>query len=75
MLLGASPPRWTYDSSDAVTRKKAGKCRTFERKTDATKRAVLWMLAAGVNSTLMAGENLTVGSTAWLPAESLPPGR
>jgi hypothetical protein len=33
------------------------------------------MLAAGVNSTLMAGENLTVGSTVWLPAEGLAPGR
>ena len=33
------------------------------------------MLAAGVNSTVVAGENLTVGSTVWLPAESLAPGR
>ena len=33
------------------------------------------VLAAGVNSTLMAGENLTVGSTVWLPAEDLAPGR
>jgi len=33
------------------------------------------VLAAGVNSTLVAGENLTVGSTVWLPAESVAPGR
>ena len=33
------------------------------------------LLAAGVNSTVMAGENLTVGSTVWLPAEGLAPGR
>jgi hypothetical protein len=38
-------------------------------------RAALKVLAAAVNSTLMAGENLTVGSTVWLPAESLAPGR
>jgi hypothetical protein len=33
------------------------------------------VLAAAVNSTLVAGENLTVGSTGWLPAESVAPGR
>jgi hypothetical protein len=33
------------------------------------------MLAAGINSTVVAGENLTVGSTVWLPAESVAPGR
>jgi hypothetical protein len=33
------------------------------------------LLAAAVNSTLVAGENLTVGSTVWLPAESMAPGR
>ena len=46
---------------------------TYER-TDRSyaPRAVL---AAGVNSTVMAGENLTVGSTVWLPAEGLAPGR
>jgi hypothetical protein len=33
------------------------------------------LLAAGVNSTLVAGENLTVGSAVWLPAEGLAPGR
>jgi hypothetical protein len=33
------------------------------------------LLAAGVNSTVVAGENLTVGSTVWLPAEGLAPGR
>jgi hypothetical protein len=33
------------------------------------------MLAAGVDSTLVAGEKLSVGSTVWLPAESLAPGR
>ena len=33
------------------------------------------MLAAAINSTVVAGENLTVGSTVWLPAESLAPGR
>jgi predicted P-loop ATPase len=38
-------------------------------------RCWLRVLAAGVNSTLMAGENLTVGSSVWLPAEGLAPGR
>ena len=33
------------------------------------------VLAAVVNTTVVAGENLTVGSTVWLPAESLAPGR
>jgi len=33
------------------------------------------VLAAGVNSTLVTGENLTVGSTVWLPAEGVAPGR
>jgi hypothetical protein len=33
------------------------------------------VLTAAVNSTIVAGENLTVGSTVWLPAESLAPGR
>ena len=33
------------------------------------------LLTAGVNSTVVADENLTVGSTVWLPAESLAPGR
>ena len=33
------------------------------------------MLAAVVNTTVVADENLTVGSTVWLPAESLAPGR
>jgi hypothetical protein len=33
------------------------------------------LLAAGVNSTFVAVENLTVGSTVWLPAESVAPGR
>jgi hypothetical protein len=33
------------------------------------------MLAAVVNTTLVAVENLTVGSTVWLPAESGAPGR
>jgi hypothetical protein len=33
------------------------------------------LLAAAVNSTVVAGENLTVGSTVWLPAESVAPGR
>ena len=33
------------------------------------------LLAAVVNTTFMAGENLTVGSTVWLPAESVAPGR
>jgi hypothetical protein len=37
--------------------------------------AMYLMLAAGVNSTFVAVENLTVGSTVWLPAESLAPGR
>jgi hypothetical protein len=34
-----------------------------------------FVLAAVVNTTVVAGENLTVGSTVWLPAESLAPGR
>jgi hypothetical protein len=33
------------------------------------------LLAAAVNSTIVAGENLTVGSAMWLPAESVAPGR
>jgi hypothetical protein len=33
------------------------------------------VLATGVNSTIVTGENLTVGSTGWLPAASLAPGR
>jgi len=33
------------------------------------------LLTAAVNSTIVAGQNLTVGSTVWLPAESLAPGR
>ena len=33
------------------------------------------LLAAAVNSTVVADENLTVGSTVWLPAESVAPGR
>jgi hypothetical protein len=33
------------------------------------------VLAAAVKLTLVAGENLTVGSTVWLPAESVAPGR
>jgi len=33
------------------------------------------VLAAAVNSTLVAGENLTVGSMVWLLAESGAPGR
>ena len=37
--------------------------------------AVCKVLAAAINSTVMAGENPTVGSTVWLPAESVAPGR
>ena len=33
------------------------------------------VLAAAVKLTVVAGENLTVGSTVWLPAESMAPGR
>jgi hypothetical protein len=33
------------------------------------------LLAAAVNSILVAGENLRVGSSVWLPAESIAPGR
>jgi hypothetical protein len=33
------------------------------------------VLAAAVNSTFVAGENPTVGSTVWLPAASLALGR
>jgi hypothetical protein len=33
------------------------------------------LLAAAVILTIVAGENLTVGSTVWLPAESVAPGR
>ena len=33
------------------------------------------LLAAAVILTVVAGENLTVGSTVWLPAESMAPGR
>ena len=37
--------------------------------------ALRCVLAAAINSTVVAGENLTVGSTVWLPAESVAPGR
>ena len=40
-----------------------------------TGHPALTVLAAVVNTTLVAGENLTVGSTVWLPAESVAPGR
>jgi len=33
------------------------------------------LLAAAVKLTVVAGENLTVGSTIWLPAEGMAPGR
>jgi len=33
------------------------------------------VLAAAVKLTVVAGENLTVGSTIWLPAEGMAPGR
>jgi hypothetical protein len=33
------------------------------------------LLASAVKLTFVAGENLTVGSTVWLPAESVAPGR
>jgi len=33
------------------------------------------LLAAAVKLTVVAGENLTVGSTVWLPAEGMAPGR
>jgi hypothetical protein len=38
-------------------------------------RVHLEVLAAAVKLTVVAGENLTVGSTVWLPAESVAPGR
>jgi hypothetical protein len=38
-------------------------------------RAAQDVLAAVVKLTVVAGENLTVGSTVWLPAESVAPGR
>ena len=43
------------------------------REVDRDKRK--HVLAAVVNTTVVAGENLTVGSTVWLPAESVAPGR
>jgi hypothetical protein len=33
------------------------------------------LFAAVVNTTVVAGEDLTVGSTVWLPAERVAPGR
>jgi len=33
------------------------------------------LLATAVKLTVVTGENLTVGSTVWLPAESVAPGR
>jgi hypothetical protein len=36
---------------------------------------MLRLLAVAINSTVVAGENPTVGSTVWLPAESVAPGR
>jgi hypothetical protein len=48
---------------------------TVEIVTPARYEAPRAVLAAAVNSTIVAGENLTVGSTVWLPAESVAPGR
>ena len=45
-------------------------CRPARMLTDSLK-----LLAAAINSTVMAGENPTVGGTVWLPAESVAPGR
>jgi len=47
----------------------------FYSPTHTSASVRLAVLAAGVNSTLVADENLTVGSTVWLPAEGLAPGR
>lgn len=41
----------------------------------ASRARSLRVLAAAINSTVVAGENPTVGSTVWLPAESVAPGR
>ena len=49
-----------------------------ESRGFADQRVTSWaaqVLAAVVNLTVVAGENLTVGSTTWLPAASVAPGR
>lgn len=51
---------------------RAGRCRTPNERWRLPPRGVL---AAVVKLTVVAGENLTVGSTVWLPAESVAPGR
>jgi hypothetical protein len=43
--------------------------------TDGGENLQGFLLAAAINSTVVAGENPTVGSTVWLPAESVAPGR
>jgi hypothetical protein len=42
---------------------------------DRSRDLIRVVLAAAVKLTVVAGENLTVGSTVWLPAESVAPGR
>jgi hypothetical protein len=51
----------------AATGFNAARARTIDNGT--------LVLAAAINSTVVAGENPTVGSTVWLPAESVAPGR
>jgi len=45
----------------------------YSEETSSTQ--VARVLAAAINSTVVAGENPTVGSTVWLPAASVAPGR
>jgi len=49
--------------------------RQLQQRSDAGHHPTHPMLAAAVKLTVVADENLTVGSTVRLPAESLAPGR
>ena len=51
------------------------KCRMLGPVARGTHDIIEKLLAAAVNSTVVADENLTVGSAVWLPAESIAPGR
>src|SRR5690242_12944024 len=55
-----------------VRREGAGRAREELTKAEHL-RLASQVLAAAINSTVVAGENLTVGSTVWLPAASVAP--
>jgi hypothetical protein len=67
-------------STDDRAQKRAAARRTVQLGPDRVATAPLscqpaQLLAAAVNSAVVAGENPTVGGTVWLPAESVAPGR